>query len=153
MRIVRLDPSNTRVDREGDLNHLVERRLIAGRAERAVISLLVHGFEGMSDVEDSATTRAKHIPGQIEQAKPGGVQEATDGLLLIEAFVGSKREHIESTELTIAAVANERLDGGNDLGIGRIAQRVEKRFRVAHRIEPLRLDYSQIKTLGSEAWA
>ena len=153
MRIVRRDPANARVDREGNLDHLVERRLIAGGAERAVISLLVHGFEGMSDVEHSAAARAKHIPGQIEQAKPGGMQEATDGLFLIEAFVGGKRQHIESAELTIAAVADQRLDGGNDLGIGRIAQRVEKRFRVAHRIEPLRLDYSQIKTLGSEAWA
>ena len=68
----------------------IERRLIAGRAERAVVGLLVHGFEGMSDVEDSAATRAKHIPGQIEQAKPGGIQEAADSLLLIEAFVGSE---------------------------------------------------------------
>ena len=136
MRIVRLDPSNARVDREGNLHHLVERRLIPGRAERAVVGLLVHGFEGMSDVEDAAATRAKHIPGQIEQAKPRGIQEAADGLLFVEAFVGSEREHIEPTKLTIAALADEPLDGGNDLGIGRISQRVKKRFRVAQEIEP-----------------
>ena len=45
MRIVRRDPAHARADGEGDLDHLVERRLIAAGAERAVVGLLVHGLE------------------------------------------------------------------------------------------------------------
>ena len=90
MRIVRLNPPDARVDGEGDLHHLVERRLIAGRTERAVISLLVHGFEGMGGVENSAATGTQHVPGQIEQAKPCGMQESANDFFLIETILGSE---------------------------------------------------------------
>ncbi len=66
MRIVRRDPPNARIHCEGNLDHFVERRLIAAGAKRAIISFLVHGFECISNVKHPAAARTKYIPGQIE---------------------------------------------------------------------------------------
>src|SRR5262245_37918526 len=49
--IVCRNPSQAWVDRENDFDHFVEGRLIASRAECAVIGLLVHRLEGLCGVE------------------------------------------------------------------------------------------------------
>jgi hypothetical protein len=50
----------------------------------------------MSDVKHSAATGAKHVPGQIKQAKPRSVQESPDGLFLIEGIPGGERQHVDT---------------------------------------------------------
>ena len=84
MRIVRRDPAHARVDGEGDLDHLVEGRLVAGRAEGAVVVPLLHRLERRAGVEHAAAARAQHVPRQLEDAQARGVQERRDRLLLVE---------------------------------------------------------------------
>ena len=85
MRIVRRDPPHARAHGEGDLDHLVERRLVGLRAQRAVVGLLVHRLELLAGVEHAAAARAQHVPVQLEQAEPRGVQEGADDLFFVRA--------------------------------------------------------------------
>jgi hypothetical protein len=96
MRIMRRDPSNARIHGEGNLDHFVECRLIAAGAQRAIIRLLVHGFECMGDVKHPAAAWAKHIPGQIKQSKSRSVQKPANGLFLVEAVLSCERNHIDA---------------------------------------------------------
>ena len=132
MRIVRGDAAHARIDREGDLDHLVERRLIAGGAERAVVGLLAHGLERVHGVEHAAAAGAQHVPGQFEQAEPRGMQEAADRLFLVEPALGGEVQHVDAAQLPVGAVGDQRFDRGDDLRVGRIAQGAEQGRRVVH---------------------
>ena len=112
VRIVRRDPAHPRADREGDLDHLVERRLVGLRAQRAVVGLLVHRLELQARIEHAAAARAQHVPVQLEQAEPRGVQEGADDLLLVEPALGGERQHVDADRCAVLAVADQRLDRG-----------------------------------------
>ena len=131
MRIVRRDPAHARADGEGDLDHLVERGLVAAGAERAVVILFVHGAELLVGVEHAAAAGAQHVPAQFEQAEPRGVQEAADGLFLVEPALFGKVQHVDAAQRPILAVADQRFDRGGDLGIGGIAERAEQGLGLA----------------------
>jgi hypothetical protein len=83
-------------------------------------------------VEHSTTARAQDVPGQFEQPQPRGVQEAADGFFLVEPMLGGEVQDVDAAQFPVAAVANRRFDGGNDIWISRIAQRIEQRLGVAH---------------------
>ena len=76
IRIVAGDAPHPRADREGNLDHFVERRLVAGGAKSAGIFLVIDGLERRAGIEHAAATRAKHVPGQFEQAEPRGMKES-----------------------------------------------------------------------------
>ena len=69
--VVRRDPAHPGADREGHLDHLVERRLVAGGAEGAAVLAPVHGLQRRARVEHAAAARAQHVPGQLEDARAG----------------------------------------------------------------------------------
>src|SRR5215467_12464646 len=97
MWIVRLDPPNTRIHGKGNFHHFVERRLVAGRTERAVVRFFMYGLEGLRDIEDTSATWAKHVPGQVEQTKPPRMQEAANRFLFVEASFVGERQHVDPT--------------------------------------------------------
>ncbi|MCY1515787.1 hypothetical protein D9M68_503890 [compost metagenome] len=67
VRVVGLDVAYPRVDGEGHFHHLVERRLIAGGAERAGIGVALHGLQRGIAVKHTAAPGAEHIPRQLEE--------------------------------------------------------------------------------------
>jgi hypothetical protein len=87
---VRRDTAHARIDRERDLDHLVQRRFIAGRAERAHIFVLPDGLERCVGIEHTATTRTEHIPGKVEEAKTCSVEQCRYGAFFTEAVPGGK---------------------------------------------------------------
>src|SRR5262249_30181305 len=92
-------PSQAWADRESDLDHFIEGRLIAGRAEGAVIGLLVHGLERLCGVEHPTTTGAQNVPSQLEQPQPCSVQEPTDGFFLAQLVFAGEVHDIDTAQL------------------------------------------------------
>ncbi len=132
VRIVRRNPAHARADGEGDLDHLVERRLVGLRTQRAVVGLLVHRLELQAGVEHAAAAGAQHVPVQLEQAEPRGVQEGADDFFFVETALGGKCQHVDAAQMPVLAVADQRLDRGENIRIGRIAKRAEQGLRVVH---------------------
>jgi hypothetical protein len=60
------------------------------------------------------------------------VEESADDLFFVEAVPGGKSQHVDAAQLAILTVADQGLDRGEDLGIGRIAERAEQGLRVVH---------------------
>ena len=46
--------------------------------------------------------------------------------------LGGEVQDVDAAQFTVSAVVDRRFDGGGDILIGRIAQRIKQRFRVAH---------------------
>jgi hypothetical protein len=103
---VRRDPAQAGTDGKGDLDHLVEGRLIAGGAERAVIGLLVDRPEGLGGLEHAAATGAEDVPAQLEQPQARGMQEPADRFFLVQPALGGKAQRIDPAQLPVGAVAD-----------------------------------------------
>jgi hypothetical protein len=92
----------------------------------------VHRAQRLRRGEHAAAAGTQHVPAQLEQAEPRGMQERADRLFLGEAALGGEGQHIDPAEIAIAAVADQALDLGHDAGIGRRPQGFEQSLRVAH---------------------
>ena len=68
VRIVRRDAAHPRAHRERDLDHLVEGRLIAAGAQRAIVAVLAHRLERLRGVEHAAA--AGHSTFQESSNRP-----------------------------------------------------------------------------------
>ena len=108
---VRGDAANARAHRERDLDHLVERRLIAGGAQPAIVLVAIDGLKRRAGLEHAAATGTEDVPGQLENPEPRGVQERRDGTLLVEAVLGSKGNRIHSAKVAIGGFIHRLLDG------------------------------------------
>ena len=53
------------------------------------------------------------------------MQEPADGLFLVESVLGGEVQNIDAAQFAVVGLAHRRLDGGGDILIGRIAQRIE----------------------------
>ena len=131
LRIVRRDPPHARAHGEGDLDHLVQRRLVGARAERAVVGFLVHRLELLAGVEHPAAARAQHVPVQLEQADPRGMQEAADGLFLVEAAVGREISALTRQSARSSPSRTSASMASTDRGIGGTAERAEQSLDLA----------------------
>ena len=49
-----------------------------------------------------------------------------------EPALGGERQHVDAAQVPVLAVADQRLDRGEHLGIGRFAERTEQGVRVVH---------------------
>src|SRR6516165_9369701 len=83
-------------------------------------------------VQHAAATGAKHIPGEIEQAKPRGVQEAGNHLFFVEAGLLGKVQGVDSIELMIFTILDQPCDGIRDGRIGGLLQNRKLGLDVAH---------------------
>src|SRR5882724_9479889 len=64
------DLPNARAYREGHLDQIVERRLIARGAESAIILRSIQGLQALISGENTGATRAHDVPRHLENAKP-----------------------------------------------------------------------------------
>ena len=133
--VVGADMAHPRADGESHLDHLVESGLIAGSAETAIILVAIDGFERRAGIEHAAAAGTNHVPGQFEETEPGRVQKRSDHPLLVEPVLRREGERIDAAEIAVRRVADRGLDGRNAVGVGRLPQRTEKRFKFAHRLK------------------
>ena len=131
---------------EGNLDHLVEGRLIAVGAERAIVRLLVHRPELLVDIEHPAAFRTQDVPGQLEQPEPRRMEKGADCCLLVEAALLRKTQDVDTAQIPVFALMDQGLNRSYNLGSGRIAQRVEQCFCVVHAAEPMR------KLTAAQGW-
>ena len=96
--VVRRDPAQAGTDGEGDFDHLVQRRLIATSAQRAVIVLLVHGPQRLRGLEHATATRAEDVPAQLEQPEPGRMKERADCFFLVQPVPGGKAQGVDTAQ-------------------------------------------------------
>lgn len=68
---MRVDVANPRAHRNRDLDHVVQRRLIAGSAECAIVLLLVQALKCRAGIEDAAAAWTEYVPGQLEDSDAG----------------------------------------------------------------------------------
>jgi hypothetical protein len=83
-------------------------------------------------VQHAAATGTKHVPGEIEQAKPRGMQEAGNHLLFVEARALGKVQGVDSIELMIFTVLHQPCDGIRDGPIGGLLENRKLGLDVAH---------------------
>lgn len=132
VRVVRGDPAHSRIDREGDLDHLVEGGLVAGGTEGAAVFAPVHGLERGTGLQHAATAWAQYVPGEVEESDPGGVQEGGNDAFLAEAGLGGEGQRVDPAELAVPSVLHQPLDRAHGLGIGRLPQDRKQSLSLAH---------------------
>ena len=136
--IVGGDPADAGADRERHLDHFVERRLISGGAEGAVVFCLIDRFQRGAGIEHAAAARAEHVPGHVEQAQPRRMQESRGHLLIGEAVACRESQGIDAIEIGVDPLANQGLDGRGDLWLGGTTQDLEQRRLITHGHPPRR---------------
>ena len=112
--IVRGDAPDARVDGKGDLDQLVERRLMGFSAERAEVLVPVDGLQRPGGLQDAAAARAKHVPRHVEEPQPRGMDERPDRRFLVETVALRESQGIDAVERPVG----RRGDGGFQ-GVGR----------------------------------
>ena len=105
VRIVRSDPANARVDRERDLDKLVEDRLAVARAERTMILGAADRFERIAAVEHAAATGTHHVPRHVEQPKARRMDERGDGRVFVQFAARGQCKRVDPIERAIFAVS------------------------------------------------
>src|ERR1700730_3639485 len=89
-------------------------------------------FQGVVGAEYAAATGAKHVPGQIEQPEPRGMEEAGDHPFFVEPGPLGKIQHIDSVELVILALVDQPRDSIGHRRIGGLLQHGNLGLDVAH---------------------
>ena len=128
------DSAHLRADGEGDLHHLVQRGLIAGGAERALVVLFVHVSQGRGRVEHAAAAGTQDIPRQLENADARGVQERGDHSFFVQAALGREIEDVDAAKFVIGSVPDQCFHGGDRFRVGRLSHDAEQTLgaRFAH---------------------
>ena len=129
---MRRDAAHPPAHCERHLDDLVEGRRVAGGTPGAGILVLVYALQGRAGVEHAATARAQHIPGQLENPEPGGVEEGCDRTLFVETPLCGKFQNVNAAECAIRGILNQLLNGIHGVGIGRLAQNRKQIFGFAH---------------------
>ena len=97
-----------------------------------MVVVITQRFQRLMRVQHAAATGTKHVPGEIEQAKPRGVQEAGNHLLFVEAGALGKVQGVDSIELMIFTVLDQPCDGIRDGPIGGLLQNRKLGLDIAH---------------------
>ena len=119
---MRRDAPDPGADREGNLDLLVDRGFIAAGAQPAMIVVVTQRFQRAVGIEHAAAAGAEHVPGQIEQAEPRGMEKAGNHPLFVEAGALREIQHIDPVEFVVLAVLDQPHDGIGDRRIGGLLQ-------------------------------
>ena len=95
VRVVRPNPAHPGTDGENHLDHLVQRRLVAGRTGCAVIVFLADRLQGRRGIQHAAATGAQHVPGHVEQTDPRGLEQHGDRGLLPQTELSGEFQRVD----------------------------------------------------------
>ena len=130
--VMRGDAPDPRADREGDLDLLVDRGLVAAGAQAAMIVVMAQRFQGRVGIEHAAAAGTQHVPGEIEQAEPRGMQEAGNHPLFVEPGSRRKIQHIDAVEFVVLAVFDQPPNRIGHRRVGGLLQQRKLGLGVAH---------------------
>ena len=116
------DAPDARTDGEGDFDAVVDGRLIALGAQRAIVVVVTKGFQGVVRSEHAAAAGAQNVPGEIEQAEPRRMQKSGNHLLLVETGLAREVEQIDAVEARSSPFSDQILDRIDDIRIGGLFQ-------------------------------
>jgi hypothetical protein len=129
---MRGDVPDAGTDREGDLDLLVDRGFVTAGAQRAMIVIRPQRFQRAVGAKHAAATWAQHVPGKVEQPKPGSVEKARNHLFFVEPGPLRKIQRVDAVELMVFASLNQVQDGIRHHGICGLLQQGEFGLDVAH---------------------
>ena len=129
---MRCDVPNPWRDREGHFHHLVEGRLVAACAQRTIIFCAVECLQRAAGVEHAAAARTQHVPGEVENTKPGRMQERRNGELFIDVGSLGEVDDVDPAEGVVGTVTHECFDRRHRVGVRRLPQYGEESLSFAH---------------------
>ena len=94
--IVGRDPTDLRIDGEGDFDEFVERWRVVRGAEGTHVFGTVERLERGPGFENAAAAGTEHVPGHVEEADPGGVHQRADHQLFAELMLRGEGERIDA---------------------------------------------------------
>src|SRR5437660_976382 len=132
MKTVRGDPPDLGADCKGNLDLLVDRRLVAASAESAMVVFMAQGFQRVMRIQNAAAAGTEHVPGEVEQTHPCGMQETGNDSLFIETGALGKFQRVDSIELVIFTIPDQVDDRLRDGRVGGLLQNRKLRLDVSH---------------------
>jgi hypothetical protein len=124
--------SHTRAYRKSHLDQIVERRLIARRAERAIVLRVVQRLQVLVGGEHAGAARAHHAPCHFHDAERHGMQQRRDHPLLAESSLAREVKRVHSVQGMIRSLPHHALEHIDNGFVGRLAQRRKQGFGFAH---------------------
>ena len=133
VRIVRGDAAHARVDGEGDLDHLVERRLVVGGAERAAVFVAAGPSSAWrwNRARRRSRGRARSRTGRRGRSSPHAGRRRSTRSSSRPCFA-AKASALMRPSLRSGAVGDEPLDRVRRRRIGRLPQQREHGLGFAH---------------------
>src|ERR1700674_3684929 len=89
-------------------------------------------FQRIVRIEHTAAAGAQHVPGEIEQAEPRGMQEAGNHPFFVEPTAPGKIQDVDAIELVVFALVDQLGDSVRDCRIGSLLQNGKLGLYVAH---------------------
>ncbi len=126
------DLPQARAYREGHLDQVVERRLIARGAESAIILRPIQGLQAFVGGENAGAARAHHVPCHLEHAEPHRIQECCDDLLLADALLGREIKRVHLVQGMIRGIPHHALEHVHNGLVGRLTQGHKQSLGFAH---------------------
>ena len=112
------DAAHPRAHGERYFYHLIERWLVTGRAQNAIVFTAVNVLESRPCSKDAAATGTKYIPGQLEYAETRGMQKRSNGALFVKSMLAGKDERVDAAKVAVGTFANQLLNGGYAIAVG-----------------------------------
>ncbi len=119
---MRRDAADPRADGEGNLDLFVDGSFIAAGAQPAMIVILAQRFQRTVGIEHAAAAGAEHVPVEVEQTEPGGMEKAGDHALFIEAGALREIQHVDPVELMVLAILDQPQNRIGDRRVGGLLQ-------------------------------
>ena len=126
------DLPHARAYREGHLDQIVERRLIARGAESAIILRAIQGLQAFVGGENTGAARAHHVPCHLEHAEPHRIQQRRDDPLLVDVGLGREIKRIHLVQGMIRGIPHHTLEHVDDAFVGRLTQGHKQGLGFAH---------------------
>jgi hypothetical protein len=108
--IMRRDLAHPRAYRKRHLDQIIERRLIARGAERAMILRPVQRLQALVGGKNPGTARAHHVPCHLEDAEPYRIEQRCDHPLFVEALRACKIKRVHLVQGMIRGMAHHPLE-------------------------------------------
>ena len=126
------DLPHARAYREGHLDQIVERRLIARGAERAIILRPIQGLQAFVGGKNPGAARAHHAPCHLEHAEPHRIQQRCDDPLFVDALRAGEIKRVHLVQGMIRGIPHHPLEHVDNGFVGRLTQGRKQRLGFAH---------------------
>ena len=126
------DLPHARAYREGHLDQIVERRLIARGAESAIILRAIQRLQAFVGGKNAGAARAHHVPCHLEHAEPHRIQQRRDDPLFVDAFLAREIKRVHLVQGMIRGIPHHALEHVDNVFVGRLTQGRKQGLGFAH---------------------